>query len=199
MKNVRMFIIMLALSFNLTLADDNDDLLKTLNPGPKPKYTITVSQLNKEIGKITIELFPEVAPKHYRNFDSLVAIKFYDGTKFHRIVPCFVIQGGGYNSKIDTNKKKWGVRHPSQTLIPAEFSKLQHIKGYISVPRKGDDLNSGNSQIFICLGDATGLDGEYTIFGRVVQGMEIVEAIENVPVDDKEFPLDDIIMTVVKN
>lgn len=199
MKRI-LFCCLIILSYAFSLkADDNDELLKTLNPGPMPKYTITVSQLNKEIGKIKIELFPEVAPKHCKNFDSLVAIKFYDGTKFHRIVPGFVIQGGGYNSKIDTNRKTWGVSHPSQTRVPAEFSKLHHIKGYISMPRKGNDINSGTSQMFICLGDATDLDGEYTIFGRVIEGIETVEAIENVPVGEKEFPVNDITITVVKN
>jgi len=196
-------VILLSLFFVIytlsSFADDNDELLKTLNPGPKPKYTITVSQLDKEIGKITLELFPEVAPKHCRNFDSLVAIKFYDGTKFHRIIPSFVIQGGGYNSKIDSNKKKWGVSHSSQTRLPAEFSKLLHIKGYVSMPRKGNDLNSGTSQMFICLGEASDLDGQYTVFGRVTQGIETVEAIEKVPVVEGDYPLNDITMTVVKN
>lgn len=166
------------------------------------QYIISVKQGEKFLGDIKIELFPDVAPKHVRNFDSLVSIGFYDGTAFHRVVKGFMIQGGDPNTK-NKPKETWGMGDPSQTKIPAEFSKLQHKAGIISAARTNDP-NSATSQFFICTGDAPWLDGKYTIFGHVVEGMDVVKKIENVELEKQpnmseiSAPVEKVEMTIKK-
>lgn len=162
----------------------------------KPKYEITVMQKGEELGKIVVELFPDVAPKHVANFDSLVAIKFYDGSAFHRVIPGFMIQGGDPNSKTEP-RDKWGFGSPDQTRVPAEFSSLQHKRGILSAARSNDP-NSATSQFFICVADATFLDGKYSIYGQVVSGMEVADKVVNSPRDHRDNPLDKIEMFIKK-
>jgi peptidyl-prolyl cis-trans isomerase B (cyclophilin B) len=150
---------------------------------PKSQYVISVTHAGKRLGDITIETLPEVAPKHVANFDSLVAAKSYDSTAFHRVVPGFMIQGGDLGSKPRLNEKAvWGMGLPGQKTIPAEFSKLSHRRGMISAARTNDP-NSATSQFFICHGDPTFLDGQYTIWAQVLSGMEVVDKIAAVPCD----------------
>ena len=160
-----------------------------------PLYTITVYEEGIEWGDIVIELYPEIAPKMCRNFDSLVAIRFYDGTAFHRSVPSYVIQGGDPNSK-DKPKDTWGNGDSSQVNIPAEFSSLKHEKGIVSTARDVD-INSGNSQFFICMKSAPKLDGKYTIFGKVISGMELAEKINSVKCE-KQTLFDEISSPIKK-
>jgi len=144
------------------------------------EYIISVSYGDEIFGDIRIELFNDIAPRHCANFDSLVKIGFYDETVFHRVIPNFVIQGGDPNSR-NKAESTWGMGDPSQSTVRAEFSELKHKRGIISAARKGNDIHSATSQFFICLADLPNLDGQYTIFGRVKKGMEIVEKIERVP------------------
>lgn len=166
------------------------------------KYIISVKKGDNPLGDIKIELFPEVAPQHVRNFDSLVSIGFYDGTAFHRVVKGFMIQGGDPNSK-SKPKDTWGKGDASQRKIPAEFSNLKHKKGTISAARTPDP-NSATSQFFICTVDCPFLDGKYTIFGQVTDGMNVVEEIENTEVEkqpyvnEKSSPVEKIEMTIRK-
>lgn len=164
-----------------------------------PVYTITVQELDVILGDITIELFPETAQNHCANFDSLVKIGFYDGTAFHRIDPDFMIQGGDPNSK-NTSKdpSTWGLGDESQKKIPAEFNSISHKRGIVSAAR-GENINSADSQFFICVKDSEFLDGEYTAYGKVLQGMEIVDKIAESPRDKAtERPLKKITMKIVK-
>ena len=117
----------------------------------RPQYLITVMQNGAELGKMKIEMFTDIAPKHAANFDSLVTEKFYDGTAFHRVIPGFVIQGGDPNTK-DKPKETWGFGDPSQTRVPAEFNSMKHTRGIISAARS-QDPNSATSQFFICVAD----------------------------------------------
>ncbi len=160
----------------------------------RPRYALTVTQGSRLLGEIVIELFPEVAPLHCANFDSLVRIGFYDGTAFHRVVPGFVIQGGDPNSK-NKPRETWGYGDPSQRRIPAEFNHLSHKRGIVSAARAADP-NSATSQFFICLVDLPQLDGKYTVFGQVVRGMEVVDAIAQVPRDARDNPLEKVEMRV---
>lgn len=170
-----------------------------------PVYTIKVVQMHQELGKevpefmgeIEVELFPETAPKHCANFDSLVTIKFYDGTAFHRVIPDFMIQGGDPATKLK-GRESWGKGMPGQTKVPAEFSKRTHARGILSAARKGNDINSATSQFFICVADRPDLDANYTVFGRVLSGMEVADKIVNVPRDERDNPLDKIEMTISK-
>jgi peptidyl-prolyl cis-trans isomerase B (cyclophilin B) len=157
---------------------------------------ISVSQAGKKLGDIIIELFPDIAPKHCKNFDSLVAIKFYDGTAFHRVIPGFMIQGGDPNSK-NKPEAMWGMGDNSQKKIPAEFSKLKHERGTISAARS-QDVNSATSQFFICVAPAPHLDGQYSIFGKVLSGMDVADKVVNTPRDKSDKPLKKVEMKIRK-
>lgn len=140
-----------------------------------PHYFITVTQGSENFGDIEIELYPEIAPKTCQNFDSLVAEKFFDGTAFHRVIPGFMIQGGDPNSK-NKPKDTWGYGDPSQTKVPAEFNKMRHERGVLSMARSNDP-NSASSQFFIMHAASPHLDGQYTAFGKVITGIEIVDRV----------------------
>jgi peptidyl-prolyl cis-trans isomerase B (cyclophilin B) len=161
-----------------------------------PHYLITVTHGGRPMGSIEIELFPDVAPRHCHNFDSLVAIKFYDSTAFHRVIPGFMIQGGDPNSK-NKPRNTWGYGDPSQTTVPAEFSTLSHTRGIMSAAR-ANDINSATSQFFICIGSPTYLDGKYSIYGQVVIGMDVADSIVNSPRDASDNPIEKVEMMVKK-
>ncbi|KXK53024.1 MAG: peptidyl-prolyl cis-trans isomerase A [Chlorobi bacterium OLB7] len=164
----------------------------------RPRYVFHVTQAGVQLGDIVIELFPDVAPKHCANFDSLVAAKFYDGTAFHRVIPGFMIQGGGMNSKNpNAPRNTWGISDPSQRKIPAEFNKISHVRGILSAARTADP-NSAASQFFICVANAPHLDGQYTVYGQVVTGLEVVDKIVNAQRDNTDNPLQRIDMKVEK-
>lgn len=189
----------LALSFLIYISFSQNGNKKVEN---QYQYIISVKKSDKHLGDIKIELFPDVAPQHVRNFDSLVSIGFYNGTAFHRVVKGFMIQGGDPNSK-SKPKNTWGMGDPSQRKIPAEFSNLKHKSGIISAARTSDP-NSATSQFFICTADAPFLDGKYTIFGRVVDGMDVVFKIEDTKVEKQPYgneissPIEKISMTIRK-
>jgi peptidyl-prolyl cis-trans isomerase B (cyclophilin B) len=163
----------------------------------KPQYAIAVTRADTALGTIRIELFPDVAPKHVANFDSLVSIRFFDGIAFHRVIPGFVIQGGDPNSK-DQPRDTWGYGDPSQTTVPAEFSRLSHRRGIISAARLANDINSATSQFFICIGNPTQLDGKYSVYGRVIEGMDVADTIVNAPRDANDNPIDKISMAITR-
>ncbi|MEO5930479.1 MAG: peptidylprolyl isomerase [Candidatus Kapaibacterium sp.] len=161
----------------------------------KPRYAISVFRAGKPIGTIRVELYPDIAPKHVRNFDSLVAIKFFDSTAFHRVIPGFMIQGGDPNTK-DKPESTWGFGDPDQTTVPAEFSKLSHRRGILSAARSSDP-NSATSQFFICVGNPTYLDGNYTAYGHVIAGMNVADSVVASPRDpSNDRPLEKVIMMI---
>lgn len=162
----------------------------------KPQYKIRNERAGVYIGDITIELFPIIAPKHVANFDSLVTVKMYDSTAWHRVVPDFVIQGGDPNSK-HGSRDTWGYGDPSQATVPAEFSNASHLTGIIGAARD-EDVNSATSQFYINTADNTGLDRRYTVYGRVVDGMDVVYDIESSPRDANDNPNDKIEMFITK-
>jgi len=128
-------------------------------------------------GDITFEFFPADAPKHVENFLKLVKSGFYDGQRFHRIEPGFVAQIGDPQSKtLAMNDPKMGTGGPGYT-IKAEFNSRKFDRGVLGMARS-QHPDSGGSQIYIMLGAAPHLNGQYTAFGRVVSGMEIVDTIK---------------------
>ena len=161
----------------------------------KPQYEITVTQKGVELGKIIIETFPDVAPKHCETFDNLVKSRFYDGLAFHRVIPGFMIQGGDPNSK-DKPKETWGMGDPSQPTMPAEFSNISHKRGIVSTARKGNDINSATSQFFIMVADYPSLDGQYTVFGKVLEGMDVADKIVKTPTERPDRPIDKVEMKI---
>lgn len=131
-------------------------------------------------GDMTIEFWSDVAPNTVANFIKLAGEGFYDGTCFHRIMKGFMIQGGDPLSKDQTSERLWGTGGPGYT-IDAEFNERSHQRGVLSMARS-QDPNSAGSQFFICLGDASFLDGQYTGFGCLVEGDEVLGAIGDTPV-----------------
>ncbi|MCB9259268.1 MAG: peptidylprolyl isomerase [Ignavibacteriales bacterium] len=162
----------------------------------KPQYIIRAERADSIIGEFTIELFPLIAPLHSEYFDSLVNINFYDSTAFHRVVPDFVVQGGDPNSK-DKPRDTWGEGDSSQATINAEFSGVSHTRGIIGAARDVD-INSASSQFYINVADNTSLDWNYTAFGQVLEGMDIVDFIVNVPRDENDNPIEKIEMFITK-
>lgn len=129
--------------------------------------------LDTSDGPIAIELFPDKAQTHVRQFLRLAAAGVYDGMAFHRVVPGFVIQTGALSSRDKPlTERQSKLVHPLQP----EFSDVKHVKGIVSMAR-GDDPASATTSFFICTADAQALDGRYTVFGRVVDGMDTVEKI----------------------
>lgn len=139
-------------------------------------------------GPITMGFFPNVAPIHVSNFEKLAESGFYNGTIFHRIVKGFVIQGGDPNTKNSTNMAAWGTGDPGYK-IEAEFSNIPHNRGIVSMARSSDPDSAG-SQFFIVLNDSRFLDNQYTVFGRIVNGMDVVDKIAALPTIQNDQPQD---------
>ena len=153
----------------------------------------TTAVIETKFGEITLKFFPDVAPNHVNSFIELASEGFFDGTTFHRVVPGFVIQGGDPNSRSD-DRSKHGTGGPGYTL-KAEFSNLPHKRGTLSMARAGDP-NSAGSQFFICVADTPFLDGQYTVFGEVVEGMDVVDQIVAQPRDSRDNPKERVEMKV---
>ena len=149
--------------------------------------------IDTKFGSMELELLPEVAPNHVKNFLKLASSGFYNGTLFHRVIPGFMIQGGDPNTK-GKDKSKYGQGGPGYT-IDAEFNDQPHVRGAVSMARSADP-NSAGSQFFIVIADARYLDHQYTVFGRVVKGMDVADTIAAQPRDGNDLPLERIEMTV---
>jgi peptidyl-prolyl cis-trans isomerase B (cyclophilin B) len=141
--------------------------------------------IETNFGNIVFELFPNIAPETVRNFVKLSKSNFYDGSLFHRIIPGFMIQGGDPNTK-KPDKSKWGMGGPGYT-IKAEFSSRSHLRGIVSMAR-ATDPDSAGSQFYIVTTDSTFLDRQYTVFGQVMQGMDVADKIVNLPRDKNDCP-----------
>jgi peptidyl-prolyl cis-trans isomerase B (cyclophilin B) len=141
--------------------------------------------IDTNFGKMVFELLPDIAPETVRNFITLAKRSFYDGTLFHRVIPGFMIQGGDPNTK-KPDKSKWGLGGPGHN-IKAEFNSKSHLRGIVSMAR-ATDPNSAGSQFFIVTKDSTFLDKQYTVFGKVTEGMDVVDKIVNLPRDKNDCP-----------
>ena len=136
-------------------------------------------------GNIKFSLLPDIATETVRNFSQLAKSGFYNGTLFHRIIPGFMIQGGDPNTK-NPDKSTWGQGGPGYNL-KAEFNTRSHLRGIVSMAR-ATDPDSAGSQFFIITSDSTFLDRQYTVFGEVVDGMEVADKIVNLPRDGNDCP-----------
>jgi peptidyl-prolyl cis-trans isomerase B (cyclophilin B) len=153
------------------------------------KYATARATITTKFGKIVVKFFPDLAPMHVKNFISLAEAGFYNGTPFHRVIPGFMIQGGDPSGN--------GTGGPGYT-IPAEFTtKKKHVAGILSMARTSDP-NSAGSQFFVMVAPSTHLDGQYSIFGEVVEGLDVVNKIVSTPRDSNDKPLERVDMIEVK-
>ena len=166
-----------------------------------------VAVISTKFGDMVVEFFPDVAPKHVENFQILAEEGYYNGTTFHRVIPGFMIQGGDPNSKdLDRMNDGTGGRagkffgigrenDPESWTVPAEFNDTPHQRGTLSMARS-QNIDSGSSQFFICHDNAPFLDGQYTVFGQLISGIEVVDRIVNSERDPRDNPIDRVEMTV---
>jgi peptidyl-prolyl cis-trans isomerase B (cyclophilin B) len=152
-------------------------------PTPAKKETTPMTDTNKKEvaviktseGEMVAEFWSDVAPNTVENFKKLAKAGFYDGTAFHRIVKGFMIQGGDPLTKDLKNESRFGTGDPGYK-IKAEFNKKSHERGVLSMARSSDPDSAG-SQFFICLGHVTQLDGQYTTFGKLIKGDDVLGKI----------------------
>lgn len=160
-----------------------------------PKEGDEVAVLETNLGTIVIGFFGDKAPGHVKNFKDLAAKGFYDGSKFHRVIPGFMIQGGDPNSKSD-DRSMHGMGDPGYK-IKAEFNDIAHVRGILSMARSSNPDSAG-SQFFIMVADKnpnggswSQLDKQYTVFGAVISGIEVADKIVSLPRDGRDNPLPD--------
>jgi len=168
-------------------------------PEPEPFAADTPASLGQyrailetSAGAITVAFFPDKAPEHVRNFLRLASAGVFDGTAFHRVVRGFVVQTGWLTTRGPLTDKQQKLVRP----LPPEFNDTPHVKGILSMAR-GDDPASATTSFFIVTGNASSLDGKYTAFGQVVDGMNVVDAIEQAPLNG-EAPIARIDLTRVR-
>ena len=166
-----------------------------------------VAVVSTRYGDMVFEFYPEVAEKHVDSFLTHARNGYFNGTTFHRVIPDFVIQGGDPNSKTDdrsthgmgghaANFYGIGQEDDSNTwMLPAEFNSRPHLTGTISMARS-QSPNSAGSQFFVCAGPTPQLDNQYTVFGQVVEGLDVIQKIVNSPRDRRDNPKDKVEMTV---
>lgn len=159
-------------------------------PAPTPAATGSVVRIETSMGLIRARLDPEHAPVSVANFLEYVRAGFYDGTIFHRVIDDFMIQGGGFLPGM--------VRKPTRAPIILEVSPaLQHTDGALALARTSDP-NSATAQFYICDGPQPRLDGQYAVFGAVIEGMQVVRAIAATPTGPGDVPRADVVIRSVR-
>ncbi|HEV7488795.1 MAG TPA: peptidylprolyl isomerase [Thermoanaerobaculia bacterium] len=149
------------------------------------QYENKVAELHTSAGEIDIRFYPDVAPNHVKNFIDLAEKGFYNGTKFHRVIPGFMIQGGDPNT-VSGSPATWGTGGSGKN-VSAEFNSISHKRGIVSMARSNDP-NSASSQFFIVVADSTFLDKQYTVFGQVTKGMDVADKIVGATRDGQDRP-----------
>ena len=170
-------------------------------PAPEPEkekpmsyYENKVAELHTTAGDIVIRFYPDVAPNHVKNFIDLAEKGFYNGTKFHRVIPGFMIQGGDPNS-INGDPSTWGFGGSKQN-VKAEFSTIKHKRGIVSMARSGHP-DSASSQFFVMVADYPSLNGQYSAFGKVTKGMDVADKIVSAPKGANDRPVNPVAITSI--
>jgi peptidyl-prolyl cis-trans isomerase B (cyclophilin B) len=166
-----------------------------------------VAVVSTRYGDMVLEFYPEVAEKHVDSFLTHARNGYFNGTTFHRVIPGFVIQGGDPNSKTDDRSTHgmgghaanfYGIGQEDDSItwmLPAEFNSRPHLTGSLSMARS-QSPNSAGSQFFVCAGPTPQLDDQYTVFGQVVEGLDVIQKIVNSPRDRRDNPKNKVEMTV---
>jgi peptidyl-prolyl cis-trans isomerase B (cyclophilin B) len=185
----------LTLALGLSLARAEETKKPETKPeAPKAEAKKDDAKAVKEVaviktteGEMVLEFYPDVAPKHVENFKKLAKKGFYDGQCFHRVIKGFMIQGGDPNTKDESKKSEWGQGGPGYT-VNAEFNQKPHVRGTLSMARTPDP-NSAGSQFFICHGAPSFLDGQYTVFGQLIKGDDVLEKIATTTTEGPDRPV----------
>ncbi len=162
---------------------------------PMSHYENKVAEIHTTAGEIDVRFFPDVAPNHVRNFIDLAEKGFYNGTKFHRVIPGFMIQGGDPNTKTG-DPSTWGMGG-SDKKVRAEFNSVKHKRGILSMARSNDP-DSASSQFFIMVADYPSLDGQYSAFGQVTKGMDVADKIVSAERGQSDRPLNPTTIESIK-
>ena len=194
--NARSKVLAAVLGLSLAATAYGQPQLKTYKVSKQEVAAMAAStaEIDTKFGKITLKFFPDVAPQHVKNFIELAKSGTYDQTVFHRVIPGFMIQGGDPTSKDPAKRRANGTGGPGY-VIKAEFSSKPHKRGTLSMARTNIPDSAG-SQFFICVKDTPFLDNQYTVFGEVVSGMEVVDKIVSQPRDPNDNPNERIEMQV---
>jgi len=184
----------IGLAFGATPLRSEDKTTATPTATPEKKETTPMNEPSKKEvaviktseGEMVAEFWPDVAPKTVENFKKLAKAGFYDGTAFHRVIKGFMIQGGDPLTKDENKKASWGTGDPGYK-IQAEFNQKSHDRGVLSMARS-QDPNSAGSQFFICHGSPKFLDGQYTTFGKLIKGDDVLEKIATTKTGPNDRP-----------
>ena len=158
-------------------ADDKKEESKKVEATANNSNEVAVIKTTQ--GEMVLEFWSDVAPNTVENFKKLAKKGFYDGTAFHRVIPGFMIQGGDPLTKDASMQARWGTGDPGYK-IKAEFNARRHVKGVLSMARS-QDPDSAGSQFFICHAAAPHLDGQYTAFGKLIKGEDVLDKIATTP------------------
>jgi len=172
-----------------------ESVFKENNITTVPNSSMTIS-MQTNFGEIKLEMFSSDAPKTVENFVKLVEKGFYDDTRFHRVIKGFMIQGGCPLSKDISLKDRWGTGGPGYSFEDEIHSNNYNVIGTISMANAGPNTNG--SQFFINLADNNFLDTKHTVFGKVIEGMDVVRKIEGVVTEGPDRPIDDVIIESIK-
>ena len=198
MKAIFIFLCGIVFLSALSISQEKKSTKKGKSSVDSTKMSHGLVVIKTSMGDITIQLADDKAPKHAANFRKLAKEGFYAGTTFHRVIPGFMIQGGDPNSKGD-DRSKDGLGGPGYT-IDAEIG-LTHERGVIAAARQGDEMNperrSNGSQFYITVAPAPFLDGQYSVFGKVIKGMDVVDKIVAVPRDRNDNPIQKVVIKKV--
>ena len=176
-----MLVLAAAVGFQALAADEKTEAAK---PTASPVEEVAVIKTN--MGEMVLEFWPDVAPKHVENFKTLAKKGFYDGTCFHRAIKGFMIQGGDPLTKDEANSGRWGTGDPGYK-IKAEFNSKDHVRGVLSAARS-QDPDSAGSQFFICHGAPSFLNKQYTAYGKLIKGDDVLEKIATTKTGAQDRP-----------
>lgn len=188
-----LFVIIIAAAFIVTRSDDATQDLSNNGNTQVMSAQVVIFKTNK--GDFKIELYGDKAPNTVGNFVKLAQQGFYNQTKFHRIIPDFMIQGGDPLTKDDSQMPFWGTGGPGYKFEDEFGEGLSNVMGTISMANAGPNTNG--SQFFINVADNTFLDGKHAVFGKVIEGMDLVNELSNVETGDRDVPVEPVVITQI--
>ncbi|MFA6273137.1 MAG: peptidylprolyl isomerase [Candidatus Paceibacterota bacterium] len=180
------------LYFTVAKAEKIADQWSAISPAAVSQSSVNEALIRTSLGDIRIKLLEDKAPKTVENFVKLVKDNFYDNTKFHRIIPDFMIQGGDPLTKDDTAKERWGTGGPGYNFAD-EPNNVKMVRGVLAMANSGPDTN-GSQFFIITTAETPWLQGKHTVFGQVIAGMDIVDKISALPTDDRDVSLQPVVV-----